>query len=144
MFENWKVKKEIINYNNDNDNEEKQTEAEAARKEYQDVADWCNKSREYHIEEQGEYYTVAKNPEPTEEEQKEKIKNLCSAYINGISWRIERYNTQKELGIETSDTAETYLKILEYMQYLRDYNNSGEWWLEEPKTFEDWLNDTLA
>lgn len=142
MFENWKIEKEIISYNGNN--EEKQTKAEVARKEYQEVAKWCNESREYHIEEQGIYYAVIKNPELTEEERKKKIKNLCSAYINGISWRIERYNTQKELRIETSDTAETYLKILEYMQYLRDYDNSDEWWLKEPRTFEDWQNNNLA
>lgn len=136
MFEKWKILKSIINYSGDD--EEKIAEAEAARSEYSEVAAWCNEGQEYHIEEQGAYYAVVKNPEPTEEEMKANVKKLCSEYINGISWRVERYNTQKELGIETSDTAETYLKILEYMQYLRDYDNSGEWWLEEPKTFEDW------
>ena len=86
-----------------------------------------------------EYVEKQKPQEPTEEEQKENIRSVCSSYINEISWRVERYNTQKELGIETSDTAETYLKILEYMQYLREYDEqTGEWWLEEPKTFEDW------
>ena len=137
MFKNWKVEKGIINYYGND--EEKQAKAEEARKEYPEVAEWCNKSGEYHIEELGIYYAVVKNPEPTEEEQKENIRSVCSSYIDGISWRVERYNTQKEIGIETSDTAETYLKILEYMQYLREYDEqTGEWWLEEPKTFEDW------
>lgn len=85
------------------------------------------------------YEEIPQMPEPTEEDKKENICAMCSMYINNISWRVERYNTQKELGIETSDTTETYLKILEYMQYLREYDEqTGEWWLEEPKTFEDW------
>lgn len=82
-------------------------------------------------------FEVVKIPEPTEVEQKENIKSICSAYINDISWRVERYNTQKELGVETSDTAETYIKILQYMQYLRAYDNAGQWWMTEPKKFDE-------
>ena len=129
MYKNWKILKSELN--------EKQEE-------YSKVAQWCNETQEYTIEDDGEYYKVVKIPEPTEEEVKENVRTICSQYINNISWRVERYNTQKELGIETSDTTETYLKILEYMQYLREYDNSGEWWLEEPKTFADWQNNNLA
>lgn len=76
---------------------------------------------------------------PTVEEKQTEIKELCAEYINEISWRVERYNTQNTLGINTSDNEETYLAILRYMQYLRDYDEqSGEWWIETPKTFEEW------
>lgn len=56
MYKNWKILKSELN--------EKQEE-------YSKVAQWCNESGQYHIEEQGEYYTVAKNAEPTEEEIKQ-------------------------------------------------------------------------
>lgn len=89
-------------------------------------------AEEWYYEEQPKPY------EPTEADIKYNVKRLCSIYISSISWRVERYNTQKELGIETSDSAETYLKILQYMQYLREYDDGENWWLQEPKTFEDW------
>ena len=40
--------------------------------------------------------------------------------LNSILWRVERYNQQKQLSISTSDSDEEYMKILEYIQYLRD------------------------
>lgn len=87
----------------------------------------------------GDWYIKGYIPEPTTEELQEQIRQICSQYINNISWRVERYNTQKELGIETSDSAEMYLSILEYMQYLREYDDqSGEWWLSYPEIFDEW------
>jgi hypothetical protein len=56
MYENWKILK---------------SEADEKADEYAEVADWCNEGGEYHIEEQGEYYAVVKNPEPTEEDIKQ-------------------------------------------------------------------------
>lgn len=32
--------------------------------------------------------------------------------INNIIWRVQRYEQQKQLGVQTSDTEETYLKYL--------------------------------
>lgn len=55
MYENWKILKSQI--------EEKQEE-------YYQVAEWCNQKGSYHIEEQGEYYAVALNAEPSAEELK--------------------------------------------------------------------------
>ncbi len=52
MYENWKILK---------------SELPHREKEYAEVAQWCNESG-YHIEEQGKYYAVVKNDEPTEEE----------------------------------------------------------------------------
>lgn len=48
-YSNWKILKTDLN--------EKQEE-------YAEVAQWCNDGGEYHIEEDGEYYKVVKNPEP--------------------------------------------------------------------------------
>ena len=55
MYENWKILK---------------TELKEKQEEYSQVAAWCNVSGEYHIEEQGEYYAVVLNSEPSEEELK--------------------------------------------------------------------------
>lgn len=86
-------------------------------------------------------FEVVKTTESTKEEQQDQIKSLCANYINSIFWRVERYDTQKIIEVETSDNEETYLSILRYIQYLRDYDKqSGEWWTEAPKTFEEWDN----
>lgn len=78
-------------------------------------------------------------PEPTEDEKKANIRAIRDSYLNGIEWRVSRYRDQKELGIETADSDEEYIKILQYMQYLRDYPESAEDWFEhEPLTYEDW------
>ncbi|MBR1756827.1 MAG: hypothetical protein IJ738_04605 [Alphaproteobacteria bacterium] len=53
MYKNWKILK---------------SELDEKQEEYSNVAQWCNESGQYHIEEQGKYYAVVKNDEPTEEE----------------------------------------------------------------------------
>lgn len=81
-------------------------------------------------------------PEPTEDEKKVKIRAIRDYYLNSIEWRVSRYRDQTELGIETSDSQEEYMNILEYMQYLRDYpTSSSDWFENEPLTYEDWRSE---
>jgi len=40
------------------------TELDEKQEEYSKVADWCNESGEYHIEDDKTYYKVVKNDEP--------------------------------------------------------------------------------
>ena len=72
-FENWKILK---------------TEADEKADEYAAVAEWCNNSGDYHIEEQGDYYAVAKNPEPTPEEQKEMRITELKAQLASTDYKI--------------------------------------------------------
>lgn len=79
-------------------------------------------------------------PEPTVDEKKEMVRTVRDQYINEIEWRVSRYRDQKELGMATTDDEQTYIQILEYMQYLRDYPESSETWYEQnPLTFEEWV-----
>lgn len=76
-------------------------------------------------------------PEPTEDELKTQARSVRDSYMNSTQNRIDRYRNQKELGVETSDTEEVFMELLEYTQYLRDYPNSTEeWWKTNPKSFE--------
>lgn len=78
-------------------------------------------------------------PEPTVEDKKAMVRGIRDSYINGIEWRVSRYRDQVELEIPTTDTEETYVLILRYMQYLRDYPESGGTWYESnPMTWEEW------
>ena len=90
---------------------------------------------EDYIEYNGEYVLKSQNPEPLQQ----KGRAVRDQYINDIEWRVSRYRDQKELDVPTTDTEETYIKILQYMQYLRDYPESGETWYEQnPLTFDEW------
>lgn len=83
-------------------------------------------------------YTPVK-PEPTVLEIKAEMRAIRDDYINDIEWRVSRYRDQKEMGVETSDTEEEYTKVLQYIQYLRDYPESGEdWYKAEPLTYKEW------
>ena len=78
-------------------------------------------------------------PEPTKEEKEANVRAIRDEYINGIEWRVSRYRDQIEMEIPTADTHETYMQILEYMQYLRDYPESIATWYEKaPLDFESW------
>ena len=85
------------------------------------------------------YGYAPKKPEPTIDEKKAAVRTTRDGYINSIEWRVSRYRDQVELEITTTDTHETYVQILEYMQYLRDYPESSEtWYKQNPMTWEEW------
>ena len=108
-------------------------------KEYADLAVYCNENNS-HIEDKGEYLEAVENEPyiPTEEEKAANVRKQRDQYIDDIKWRVERYKSQQELGIETSDDAETYRQILGYMQYLRDIPTQEEFPDIEIKTFTVW------
>ena len=79
-------------------------------------------------------------PKPTIDEMKAIVRMVRTNYIYGIEWRVSRYNQQTELKIQTADSAEMYTKVLQYIQYLRDYPQSGdEWYKSNPLTFDEWM-----
>lgn len=65
--------------------------------EYSQVAEWCNESNEYTIEDMGEYYAVVKNPEPSEEEIKQARISELEAYLLSTDWYAIR---ESETGID--------------------------------------------
>lgn len=111
--------------------------------EYAELAVYCNENN-CHIEDKGEYLEAVENEAyiPTEEEKAANVRRQRDKYIEDIKWRVERYNSQQELGIETTDSTETYLLILRYMQYLRDIPEQPEFPDIEVKTFTIWEFET--
>lgn len=65
--------------------------------EYSQVAEWCNESNEYTIEDMGEYYAVVKNPEPSEEEINQARISELEAYLLSTDWYAIR---ESETGID--------------------------------------------
>ena len=92
------------------------------------------------------YFQIGEEPKPyitTDEEKAAIIRRKRDVLIDGIKWRIERYKSQQELEIETSDNATTYMQILRYMQYLRDIPVQEDFPNIELLTFEQW-QETLS
>lgn len=65
---------------------------------------------------------------PTEEERwasltpaqrAEEIRSKRDGLIDDIMWRVERYQTQLALGVQTTDTEEQYKAVLAYLEQLR-------------------------
>lgn len=85
MYENWKILK---------------SELPHREKEYAEVAQWCNESGQYMIEDDGTYYNVVKISEPTEEEIKAariaKLKANLSATDYVVIKIAEGVATKKE------------------------------------------------
>ena len=63
-YKKWKLKKSELNEHLD---------------EYAEVATWCNENG-YHIEEDGQYYKTAKNPDPVPPTLEERVMALESKY----------------------------------------------------------------
>ena len=112
-YSNWKIKK---------------SDLEKKQEEYSEVAAWCN-ANGYHIEDDGTYYKVVKNAEPTEEEIKAAVRGVRNGYLQDTDF------TQLP---DAPFTSEEKLQYAQYRQYLRDYTDTADWWLEYPKTFDEW------
>ena len=112
MYENWKILKSEFN--------EKQDE-------YAAVADWCNKSEEYHIEADDKYYFVAKNHVPIYEEIKQMRANAYAQEVDCITSHIQRLRDQSPVpeGEINELIAEREAKVKE-IQKRYPYNNLKE------------------
>lgn len=73
-------------------------------------------------------YAPAK-PEPTEDEKKESVRAVRNGYLKDTDF------TQLN---DAPFTSEEKLQYAQYRQYLRDYTEGENWWLSNPKTFEEW------
>lgn len=114
MYENWKILKSEI--------DEKQEE-------YSQVAQWCNNNQEYHIEDDGTYYKTVKNAEPSIDELKAQVRAVRDSYLQDTDF------TQLPDAPFTSEEKSLYA---EYREYLRNYTQKENWWLENPMDFNSW------
>lgn len=75
-------------------------------------------------------YAPAK-PEPTEDEMKESVRSVRNGYLKDTDF------TQLN---DAPFTTEEMAQYAGYRQYLRGYTDTADWWLQNPKTFEEWKN----
>lgn len=87
----------------------------------------------------GTYYLKGYTPEKSIEEKKADVRADRDNKLNCIFWRVERYQTQREISKTTTDDQKTYTDILNYLEYLRKYPESSPLWYEnKPLKFDDW------
>lgn len=81
---------------------------------------------------------VLKTDDAAKEQKAAEVREDRDEAINAIIWRVQRYEQQKLLGIETTDSEQTYINILEYIQYLRDIPNTSSFPDSDILNFEEW------
>ena len=110
---------------------------------YTEAAIWCNDNNARIVQEEDGYYIRA-IPKPSTEQLAVLKRAERDTAINSIIWRVQRYEQQKQLCIETADSEETYHKILEYIQYLRVLPQSQNFPNMDVKNFNEWIGDGEA
>lgn len=96
------------------------------------------------LDKRPEYFEIVEPKKPTQEEldaeNANRVRSIRGEYMAETLNKVERYETQKAAGIETTDSAETYRNYLLYLQYLRDVPQSADFPNVEVLTFDKWLN----
>ena len=80
---------------------------------------------------------VLTTSDPAIEQYKAQKRAERDAKIETYEWRLSRFERQKAINVETTDTEETYLDLCRYIQYLRDITKQDKWWELELKEFEE-------
>lgn len=97
-------------------------------KEYADLAVYCNRNGLI-IEDKGDYLEAVKPPEPSDEEKQAQVRAVRNHYLE---------QTDKFLIVDYPITGEEREQYKAYRTYLRDYTLEENWWLANPKTYEEW------
>ena len=106
---------------------------------YSAMAEVCNKNQELTIvDHRPEYFSLEKIPEPTVEEKSNQVKSIRNQYLSDTLARCDRYEKQKAIGLDTTESEDTYRNYLLYLQYLRDVPQNKDFPDVEVLTFEAW------
>ena len=110
--------------------------------EYSKMVDYVVANGYEILDKRPECFEIVEPKKPTQEELDEqnanRIRSIRSEYMAETLNKVERYETQKDAGIETTDSAETYRNYLFYLQYLRDVPQSADFPNIEVLTFDEW------
>lgn len=109
-----------------------------SQEEYSDVAAYCNQKGDRTISLVDGKYIVTEII-ITDEEVATSKRTERDRKLNSVTWRLERFQEQKQLGIETNDSEEIYNKLLEYRQYLRNIPASDGFPYVDVLDFDTWM-----
>ena len=110
--------------------------------EYSKMVDFTVTNNYEILDKRPEYFEIVEPKKPTQEEldaqNANRVRSIRGEYMAETLNKVERYETQKAAGIETTDSAETYRNYLLYLQYLRDVPQSENFPNIEVLTFDEW------
>lgn len=87
----------------------------------------------------GRWYLKGKMPA---EEKAADLRETRDFMLSSLDWRFDRYREQKILGIETTDSEQDFIDLLQYKQYLRDITKDPTFPDIQIKTFEEFKTNT--
>lgn len=100
---------------------------------YTEGAIWCNENNAT-IELIDDKYVIVAIPEPTIDELKEQVRHTRNNYL-------EIYVDPKQLVLVWDGLSEDERQLYaDYRTYLLDYTELENWYLQNPKTLEEWKN----
>ena len=71
-------------------------------------------------------------------EKSNQVRSIRSQYMSDTLARCDRYEKQKAIGLDTTESEDTYRNYLLYLQYLRDVPQSENFPNVEVLTFDKW------
>lgn len=71
-------------------------------------------------------------------EKSNQVKSIRNQYLSDTLARCDRYEKQKAIGLDTTESEDTYRNYLLYLQYLRDIPQSADFPNIEVLTFDEW------
>ena len=71
-------------------------------------------------------------------EKSNQVKSIRNQYLSDTLARCDRYEKQKAVGLDTTESEDTYRNYLLYLQYLRDVPQSVNFPNIEVLTFDKW------
>ena len=71
-------------------------------------------------------------------EKSNQVKSIRNQYLSDTLARCDRYEKQKAIGLDTTESEDTYRNYLLYLQYLRDIPQQLEFPNVEVLTFDEW------
>lgn len=105
---------------------------------YEEMVKFC---KEYDLtisDHRPEYFEIVEIPKLTYSEKVNLLKSIRSQKMSDILTRCDRYEKQTAAGLDTTDTADMYYKMLIYLQYLRDIPQLENFPDIEVLSFEQW------
>ena len=110
--------------------------------EYSKMVDYVVANGYEILDKRPEYFEIVEPKKPTQEELDEqnanRIRSIRGEYMAETLNKVERYEKQKAIGLDTTESEDTYRNYLLYLQYLRDIPQSADFPNIEVLTFDEW------
>lgn len=113
--------------------------------EYAKMAEFCRENNFEIEDKRPEYFEIVEAKKLSDEEiynqKANAVRSIRSEYMSDTLNRVDRYERQAAIGVETTDSHDDYLKMLNYLEYLRNVPQSVDFPNIEVLTFDKWVEE---